>query len=323
MKMALIGKDLWEIVTGEKVLNEDASQADRRKFQRRSNMALATICLSVAANIQIYVRSAANAKEAWENLEKHFEKKSLSQKIYYRRKIYSAKLEKGVSMFEHVNYLQMLSDHLEVVGDPIAENDLVIILISSFTEEFNHLMTALETIAEDRLTRTYVREKVIHEYKKLHSVSDDAMKAAKQDNALIARRNESKSSNSGCKKCFYCQKEDHYARNCYKKKADKRLKQKGESANTAELEGENEELALTTAYKEHNSDEWWIDSGASQHMPNDRSGMMSYVRLHSPRSIKLADNSILLAYGKGDVKVYVYNGPKKILSGSEGSSIRS
>ena len=47
-------------------------------------------------------------------------------------------------------------------------------------------------------------------------------------------------------------------------------------------------------------------------MSNDRSGMMNYVRFHSPRSIKLAENSILLAYGKGDVKVYVYNGPKKI-----------
>ena len=47
-------------------------------------------------------------------------------------------------------------------------------------------------------------------------------------------------------------------------------------------------------------------------MSNDRSGMTNYVRLHNPRSIKLADNSILLAYGKGDVKVYVYNGPKKI-----------
>ena len=65
MKMALIGKDVWEIVTGEEVLNEDASQADRRKLQRRSNMALATIWLSVAVNIQIYVRSAVNAKEAW------------------------------------------------------------------------------------------------------------------------------------------------------------------------------------------------------------------------------------------------------------------
>ena len=239
-KMALIGKDLWEIVTGDEVLNEDASQADRRKFQRRSNMALVTICLSVAANIQIYVRSAANATEAWENLEKHFEKKSLFQKIYYRRKLYSARLEKGVSMLEHVNYLQTLSDHLEAMGDPIAEKDPVIILISSLTKEFNHLITALETIAEDRLTWTYVRDRVIHEYEKLHSGSDGTMKAPKHDNALIARRNESKSWNSGRKKCFYCQKEGHYARNCYKKKADKSLKQKSESATTAESEVESE-----------------------------------------------------------------------------------
>ena len=111
---------------------------------------------------------------------------------------------------------------------------------------------------------------------------------------------------------LFCQKEGHYARNCYKKKADKSLKQKGESASTAESEVENEELALTAAHKEHNSDEWWKDSGASQHMSNDRSGMMNYMRLHSPRSIKLADNSILQAYGKGDFKVYVYNGQKKI-----------
>ena len=96
------------------------------------------------------------------------------------------------------------------------------------------------------------------------------MKAPKHDNALIALRNESKSCNTGCKKCFYCQKEGHYARNCYKKKADKSLKQKGEFANTAESEVETEELALTTANKKHNSDEWWIDSGASQqHMSND------------------------------------------------------
>ena len=276
MKMALIGKDLWVIVTGEEVLNEDTSQADRRKFQRRSNMALATICLSVVANIQVYVRSAANAKEAWENLEKHFEKKSLSQKIYYQRKLYSARLDKGVSMLEHVNYLQTLSDHLEAVGDPIAEKDLVVILISSLTEEFSHLITALETIAEDRLTWTYVRDRVIHEYEKLHGVSGGTMKAPKHDNALIARRNESKSCNTGRKKCFYCQKEGHYARNCYKKKADKSLKQKGESASTAESEVESEELALTAAHKEHNSDEWWIDSGASQHMSNDRSSASTW-----------------------------------------------
>ena len=108
------------------------------------------------------------------------------------------------------------------MGDPIAEKDLVIISISSLTEEFNHLITALETIAEDRLTWTYVRDRVIHEYENLHSGGGGNMKTPKHENALIARRNEGKTSNSRRKKCFYCQKEGHYARNCYEKEEDKR-----------------------------------------------------------------------------------------------------
>ena len=35
MKMALIGKDLWEIVTGDEILNEDAPVVEQKKFQRR------------------------------------------------------------------------------------------------------------------------------------------------------------------------------------------------------------------------------------------------------------------------------------------------
>ena len=95
------------------------------------------------------------------------------------------------------------------------------------------------------------------------------MKPAKLENALFTRRNESKSTDYRGKKCFFCQKEGHFARNCYKKKADRTLKQKGESANTIESEVESEEFALTTVDRQRTSDEWWIDSGASQHMSND------------------------------------------------------
>ena len=82
MKMFLIGKDLWEIVTGAETMPADASAETQRKFKKRENLALATVCLSVATNLHIYVKSAKNAKEAWDNLEKHFEEKSLSQKIF-------------------------------------------------------------------------------------------------------------------------------------------------------------------------------------------------------------------------------------------------
>ena len=81
MKMYLIGKDLWDITTGTETLGDDATAEEQRKFKKRENLALASVCLSVATSLQIYVRSAGNTKEAWENLESHFQKKSLSRKI--------------------------------------------------------------------------------------------------------------------------------------------------------------------------------------------------------------------------------------------------
>ena len=121
MKMFLIGKDLWDIVTGAETMDTNSSAAEQNKFRKRENMALASVCLSVATNLQIYVRSASKAKEAWDNLEKHFEQKSLSRKIFYRRKLYSARMEKGTSMINHINYVKTLSEHLDAIGDAVAK----------------------------------------------------------------------------------------------------------------------------------------------------------------------------------------------------------
>lgn len=183
MKMHLMAKDVWEIVTGDEILPEEASQAERGRFRKRENLALATVCLSVVTGLQIYVRSADIAKEAWESLEQHFEKKSLSQKIYYRRKLYAARMDTGASMLEHVNYIETLSEHLQAVGDPITEKDLVIILVRSLPEIYNYLITALETTAEERLTWNYVRDRLVHEDEKMHGGSAEC----KTNAALLSK----------------------------------------------------------------------------------------------------------------------------------------
>ena len=75
VKMYLIGKDLWDIVQGTEVLAEDANEDDKKKFRKRDNLALASICLAVSTNLQIYVRNTKTSKEAWDNLSNHFEEK--------------------------------------------------------------------------------------------------------------------------------------------------------------------------------------------------------------------------------------------------------
>ena len=94
MEMVLVGKDLWDIVSGEEVLEDGAAENVRKAYKKRDNRALSAICLSISSDLKIYVRNSKSAKEAWDALCNHFEEKSLSKKIFYRRKLYSLRMEK-------------------------------------------------------------------------------------------------------------------------------------------------------------------------------------------------------------------------------------
>ena len=103
MKMVLIGKDLWELVTGGEVLARGATNKAISEFRKRDNKALSIICLAIEPDLKIYVRSAKSSKEAWDALANTFEEKTLSKIIQYRRKLYSVKLKEKQTMTEHVN----------------------------------------------------------------------------------------------------------------------------------------------------------------------------------------------------------------------------
>ena len=294
MKMYLMGKDLWEVVTGTEFRQNDWTEAEKRKFKKRENQALAAICLGISTNLQIYVRSSETPKSAWDNLEKHFQQKTLSKKMIYRRKLYSAQMEKGQSMTEHVNYIKTFGEHLEAIDDAIAEKDLVILLISSLSDDYNYLITALEIIADDNLAWDYVRDRLIHESEK------KCVKTNATD-ALLSRIDKK------TLKCHYCKKTGHFARDCYKKKND--LKKKGDQAKLVRDESPTipnggAEIALKSSNPIADKN-WWIDSGASQHMTHQRESIEKFSSFENPHKIRLADDSVLISYGKGDVRLIV------------------
>ena len=167
MKMYLKGKGLWTIVTGDEVLAEDADDATKRTFAKRADLALALIGLNVTKGLQIYVRNEETAKGAWDKLATRFEKKSLSKIISYRRKLYEVRAVKNTDMHAHTNYIKTVAEHLEAIGDIVAEKDLAVVLLSSLPDKYAHLVTALETATDpDDLTCDTVRDRVLNEYKK-------------------------------------------------------------------------------------------------------------------------------------------------------------
>ena len=166
--MLLAAKDVWEIVSGNEILPEDATNAEKLRFKKRENLARSMICLSVSSSLKIYVRSAQTSKEAWDALSNHFEEKTISRKIMLQKKLYSLRME-GKTAAEHINTLRTINDHLQALDDGALEKDLVMILITSLPEEYNSLITTLETLKEDKLTWEYVRDRVLAEFERRKS----------------------------------------------------------------------------------------------------------------------------------------------------------
>ena len=327
MKMLLVGKDLWDVVNGSEVLEPDASDVERKKFRKRENYALSVICLAVNTSLHIYVRSAKTPQEAWRNLADRFEEKSLARKIFYHRKLYSCRLERGQSMEDHVNNIKTISEHLESLDDPVQEKDLVMILLSSLTDDYNNLITSLESLKDAELTWSYVRERVISEFERKKGLPDVG-KVKKDIDALFIENKGSKNKGysqmkkqyNGKKdisnfKCHFCQEKGHFQKDCPKKKAMK----KGESSNFCEGKGVEEsqyfsvEFALQVSEDETGISEWWLDSGCSQHMTCFKGDFANYQKLEIPIDVHLADKSVVPAIGQGDVKIIIFDNDREIL----------
>jgi hypothetical protein len=350
LKMYLVGRDLWEIVDGTEMLENVPDEASIRRFRKRDNQALSIICLAVSTGLQIYIRNANSAKEAWDSLADHFEEKTLSKQIELRKKLYSIRLVSGSSktMIDHINEVKTIAEHLESVEDPVRDKDLVKILITSLPPEYNNLLTTLETLKAEALTWNYIRDRLINEYDRKKSASGNQSNSE----ALLthggnrgagggnSQQGQGSGAGSGGKKnkkkknfkCHYCHKKGHFIQDCEEKAAAQAAKNQNPAtasivqstvpvAENVSSEVEHISLSWTDsiALVVHEvrcsvssktalaaggiGNDWWIDSGATDHMTGSEKDFVSIGELEEPRYVTLADKSIVPAAGVGDVNL--------------------
>ena len=329
VKMYLIGRDLWDIVQGKEVLPDDPTEKQRNDFRKRDQQSWSAICLSIKEGLQIYVRNCNSGKEAWDTICSHFEEKTLSKKIFWRRKLYEMRLNKSSTMESHINELKTISEHLEALDDAVLEKDLVMILISSLSEDYNNLITTLETLKEEQLSWNYVRDRLLSEYQRKKEANP---KKSSSDEALISRSDGGRNPNGGRNQqgkkgqqggqgkadpnkllkmqCHRCKEKGHLRRDCPKNLlAPESARFSSASLGIQHLEARfSREFALKVGGNGGSvGDVWWVDSGATSHMTPDLHDFISMSKFDVPIKVNLADKSYLLSYGHGDVLVPIYD----------------
>lgn len=129
----------------------------------------------------------------------------------------------------------------------------------------------------------------------------------KSESAAFASVGRQPAKNSGKKlektgTCHYCHKAGHWIRDCRKRKAAsvKQTSDKGEALVGEALSSiENNETVNA---------EWYMDSGATDHMSNQRAWFATYSEFKEEMSVRIGNGKLIPAIGSGDVNILAFDG---------------
>ena len=297
VKMILIKEDLWDVVN--ETVAEGSDEADIAKKKRK---ALATICLLVGDGQLVHVKDVEDPSRAWKALETYFERSTLGNRLFLRKKFLGMKFLDNQNMESHINSLIMLGEQLKAAGEKLNDSDIVATLLSSLPSTYDPLITALEARDEADLTLEFVKGRLLHEERrkgKEEESYENAMysKGRKWPSKPSPGPSGYKGPNKGHEgprrfsksiECFYCRQKGHIKRDCRK------LKYK-EEAHAAVEESEKCFNA-----KQDEAKSWYIDSGATSHMCYEKELFATYEETKSCK-IYLADDRIVTSVGKGSI----------------------
>ena len=85
------------------------SALDQMTYKRKSRKAMVIICLAMKGSQLPLVRSTNGGHDALSHLESHFKKKSLTNKLFLRRRFFTTMIDEGDDVLQHINNIKTLA----------------------------------------------------------------------------------------------------------------------------------------------------------------------------------------------------------------------
>jgi hypothetical protein len=212
MKHLLLAKGLWGFVDGSEELAGSASGETAAQFRSKAQRAFSTIVLAIKSAQLYLVSSCGNPKQAWDALKNHFERDTLANKLFLKKKYFRTEMKEGTSMEKDLKYIKDIADKLAAIGAPISEEDIqVVTLLGSLPRSYATLVTALEARVDD-VKMDFVQQALLHEESKQGPKNE----SVKNESALMGNR---KKNFQESRTCFKCGTVGHIRRNCPQEKA--------------------------------------------------------------------------------------------------------
>ena len=110
------------------------------------------------------VHEEKTADSLWKKLGDVYQGKSLVNKLFPRKKLYSLKMDEGTGVADHLNALNMVIAQLTSVGVSVSEEEHCMLLLCSLLDSWDHLVMAIGStttqLKMDEVVATHLSEEI-------------------------------------------------------------------------------------------------------------------------------------------------------------------
>jgi hypothetical protein len=152
MKALLVHQGISEALNLEALAAID----DKKKKFEIETKAHSAILLSLGDEVLREVSSEEKALGLWEKLSEIYMKKSLANKLYLKKKLYTLRMDESKELRKHLDDYNKIILDLCNIGVKIDDEDQAIILLSSLPKNYEHFVDTI-LYGKDSLTMTEVK----------------------------------------------------------------------------------------------------------------------------------------------------------------------
>jgi len=265
----------------------------------------------------------------WIKLKSVYDKESVVSIHLLQQKFFTLEFRESVSTY--ISQLEEIRNKLKQAGEELSEKMIMTKIIMSLPEQYKHFRSAWESVTIENQTLEELTARLLIEEERMKSLEGASALASTSNRRDFKHKRDEKASKQI--KCFVCQKSRHIAKYCFKNEDSKtnvkkcqvckkaghtsencwfRKNKESEMDKDTKADKKSEVNAFIGASTSLNSNDWCLDSGASEHMCNDKNLFETLKEEQAAGKIKIGDGTLLDVEGTGTVKLYAWNGSEFI-----------
>lgn len=152
---------------------EQAAEIDKK--------ARSTIILSLGDSVIREVAKERTIAGLWTKLENLYMTKSLANRLYIKKKMFSLRMVEGSSLDEHIDEFNKVCDALETIDEGLSDESKALLLINSLPKSYEHFVDALlygrQTLSLEEVKSALGTKKLKDKQEKADSESGEGLMA--------------------------------------------------------------------------------------------------------------------------------------------------